>query len=132
MASNRSELRSSFSTRSVQSKDSVWSPMPEHLINFQIDDEISPSRATEEVDDVKFQKNIKMWTCDLCEMTFKTKAMLIYHKAAFCVGEIGDSMLETEKTEVLEEPDHDNLQQLKLSDVHDEKANDTAKITKVC
>lgn len=67
--------------------------MPEHLLNIRLD-ENNPSENVEPVQGVPNNMNdvIKDLTCDICNMTFKTQAMVIYHKAAFCVGNTTESV----------------------------------------
>lgn len=61
--------------------ESAWSPMPEHLLSFKTDDDKSP------LTDVGGSNGGNVHVCEVCKMKFKSKAQLIYHKAAFCFGE---------------------------------------------
>lgn len=66
-------LKSIHSARS----ESAWSPMPEHLLFLQMETDRLKTPAT---------PGTGVNTCDDCGMTFKTEAMLTYHKIGFCVG----------------------------------------------
>lgn len=58
---------------------SAWSPMPEHLLTLRLEE-------TDEPETFQGSDPDEGHICDTCGMVFKTKAMTIYHKAAFCVG----------------------------------------------
>ncbi|WAR21070.1 hypothetical protein MAR_015044 [Mya arenaria] len=60
--------------------ESAWSPMPEHLINFRDKADEPPSP------DVGVSRGGNEHICSTCDMTFKTRAQMIYHQAAFCIG----------------------------------------------
>ncbi|XP_045189101.2 uncharacterized protein LOC123546691 [Mercenaria mercenaria] len=66
-------IRESISSLRSQS---AWSPMPEHLLFQQLENDKSPTPVT--TDGEK--------ECEECGMKFKTEAMLTYHKIGFCVG----------------------------------------------
>ncbi|KAH3788166.1 hypothetical protein DPMN_166298 [Dreissena polymorpha] len=77
MTSSRREV---FVVSSLKG-ESAWSPMPEHLLSFKTDDDKSP------FPDVGGINGDNEHVCEACAMKFKSKAQLVYHKAAFCFGE---------------------------------------------
>ena len=93
--------------RSAFLNESTWSPMPEHILNLHIE-EFQPEEKKvfgNTVEDVT-NDAVKLFTCDVCDMTFKTQAMAIYHKAVFCVGSTQEDIVRSPDPEVDSYTDH--------------------------
>lgn len=84
--------------------------MPEHLLNLRLE----AGTLSESHDSIQGKPNnmddvIKGLTCDYCDMTFKTQAMVIYHQAMFCVGKM------TEETEERSDSKEENYKDHNMS-----------------